>query len=104
MPHKLLPRKLVEYLGMSLARKLNYFQAKYGFSECFSPRVILHQENLDFKQHCICSTCEHAQEHSESTPSSTNTSRTLDCNYLRTSNDSQGGYGLLHLATNRVIN
>ena len=104
MPYKRLSRKLVEYLSMNLAHKLNYFPAKYRVSKYYSPYIILHQENLDFKQHCTYITGEYVQADSKLTPLNTNALCTLDCIYLRLTNNNQGSYKLLHLATNRVIN
>jgi hypothetical protein len=31
---------------------LNFFPAKNGFSQYYSPRMILHQQNLDYDKHC----------------------------------------------------
>ncbi|KAG7350725.1 reverse transcriptase RNA-dependent DNA polymerase [Nitzschia inconspicua] len=39
----------------------------------------------------------------EPDPSNTNAPRTLDCIYLRYTDNDQGGHELLHLATNRII-
>ena len=37
---------------MEAAKKLNFFPAKYGVSKYYSPRMILHQHNLDLSKHC----------------------------------------------------
>jgi hypothetical protein len=39
----------------------------------------------------------------EPDPSNTTAPRTLDCIYLRYSDNEQGGHDLLHLQTNRMI-
>jgi hypothetical protein len=51
-PFTHLPRTLVKYLVMELAKKLNFFPNKYGVSNVFSPRMIMHHENLDCERHC----------------------------------------------------
>jgi hypothetical protein len=34
---------------MESAKKLNFFPKKYGVSKVFSPRMIMHHENLDYE-------------------------------------------------------
>ena len=51
MPFTRLPRTLVKNLVSESAKKLNYFPAKEGVSKYYNPRMILHQENLDFERH-----------------------------------------------------
>lgn len=41
---------MIKYMVSEAERKLNVFPNKYGISKYFSPRMILHQENLDFKK------------------------------------------------------
>jgi hypothetical protein len=52
LPYDDLPRTMVKYLVMELAKKLNYFPNKNGVSKYYSPRMILHQENIDYDRHC----------------------------------------------------
>jgi len=47
MPYVHLPRVLVKYIRMEVPRKLNYFPARYGVLKHYSPRMIVHKENLD---------------------------------------------------------
>ena len=49
MPCKHLPKKLVEHLGIGSDRELNYFPAKHGVNKHYSPRMVLHQENLEYE-------------------------------------------------------
>jgi hypothetical protein len=46
-PYSHIPRTLVKYLVMESTKKLNFFPNKYGVSSVFSPRMIMHHENLD---------------------------------------------------------
>lgn len=50
LPYNYLPRIMIKYMVSEAERKLNVFPNKYGISKYFSPRMILHQENLDFKK------------------------------------------------------
>ena len=66
--------------------------------------MILHKENITFKQHYIYVLGEYIQAKDEPDRTNTNAPRTLDCIYLRPSNNRQVGYDLLHLQTNKIIN
>jgi hypothetical protein len=63
-------------------KKLNFFPAKNGISQYYSPRMILHQQNLDYDKHCQYAFGTYVQAHDEPDPSNTNAPRTLDCIYL----------------------
>ena len=94
---------MVKILVMESAKKLNFFPAKHGVSKYYSPRMILHQKNLDYAKHCQYAFGTYVQGHDEPTPSNTNAARTLDCIYLRYNDNHQGGHELLHLPTNAII-
>jgi hypothetical protein len=49
-PFMHLPRNLVKYLVMESAKKLNFFPNKYRVSKVFSPHMIMHHENLDYRE------------------------------------------------------
>ena len=70
---------MIKLLVAECAKKLNYFPAKYGISEYYSPRMIMHQENVDFDKHCKFSFGTYVQAHDEPNPSNKNRPRTLDC-------------------------
>ena len=84
-------------------KKLNYFPAKYGVSRHYSPRMILHKENLDFDRHCKYVLGEYVQTHEDENITNNNVLRSLDCLYSRPTVNHQGGHGLLHLQKIRVI-
>jgi hypothetical protein len=94
---------MVKVLVNDSAKKLNFFPAKNGISQYYSPRMILHQQNLDYDKHCQYAFGTYVQAHDEPDPSNTNAPRTLDCIYLRYNDNEQGGHDLLHLQTNRMI-
>jgi hypothetical protein len=103
LPYDRLPRIMVKVLVDDSAKKLNFFPAKNGISQYYSPRMILHQRNLDYDKHCQYAFGTYVQAHDEPDPSNTNAPRTLDCIYLRYNDNEQGGHDLLHLQTNHMI-
>jgi hypothetical protein len=52
LPYNRLPRIMVKVLVDDSAKKLNFFPAKNGISQYYSPRMILHQRNLDYDKRC----------------------------------------------------
>ena len=103
LPYVHLPRILVKYLVLEVSKKANFFPAKHGVSKYYSPRMILHQQSLDYSKHGQYSFGTYVQAHDEPQPSNTNAPRSLDCIYLRYNSNHQGGHELLHLPTNVVI-
>ena len=103
LPYTRLPRIMVKILVSESSKKLNFFPAKNGVSKYYSPRMILHQRNLDYGRHCQYAFGTYVQAHDEPDPKNTNAPRTLDCIYLRYNDSNQGGHELLHLQTNRII-
>jgi hypothetical protein len=88
---------------MELAKKLNYFPIKNGVLKYYSPRMIFHQENIDYERHCEYRIGEYVLAHDEPKRTNTNAPRALDCIYLRALDSIQSGHELLHLQTNSVI-
>jgi hypothetical protein len=82
-PYTHLPRILVKYLVMESTKKLNFFPNKNGVSKYFSPRMIMHQEILDYDQHFKYQIGEYVQAHDEPKHMNTNAPCSLDCIYLR---------------------
>lgn len=103
LPYVHLTRTLVKMLVTESAKKLNFFPAKHGVSQYYSPRMILHQRNLDYSRHCRYAMGTYVQAHDEPNISNTNAPRSLDCIYLRYNDNAQGGHELLHLPTNAVL-
>jgi hypothetical protein len=52
LPYKQMTKTMTKILVMDSAKKLNFFPAKHGISEYYSPRMILHQRNLDYTKNC----------------------------------------------------
>jgi hypothetical protein len=103
LPYTRLTRTFFKMLVTESAKKLNFFPAKKGVSPYYSPRMILHQRNLDYNRHCQHALGTYVQAHDEPTISNTNAPRCLDCIYMQYSNNAQGGHQLLHLPTNSII-
>ena len=98
-----LPKIMVKMLVSESAKKLNFFPAKGGVSLYYSPRMILHRRNMDYEKHCKYAFGAYVQAHDDPKPKNSNEPRTLDCIYLRYSDNLQGGHELLHLPTNQII-
>ena len=87
---------MTKILVMDSAKKLNFFPAKHGISQNYSPRMILHQQNLDYSKNCKYTFGTYDQAHDEPEPKNSLSPRTLDCIYLRYTDSHQGGHELLH--------
>jgi hypothetical protein len=103
LPYKHLTRTMVKMLVTESAKKLTFFPAKHDISKYYSPRMILHQRNLDYTKHCQYTMGTYVQAHDEPKISNTNAPRSLDCAYMRYNDNAQGGHELLHLPTNSLI-
>ena len=88
---------------MEAPKKMNFYPAKNGISPYYSPRMILHHQQLDYEKHCKYAAGTYVQASNDQAIKNTNAPRTLDCLYLRYAGNHQGGHELLHLATNAVI-
>ena len=103
MPFTRLPKTLVDCMVMESSKKSN-FPAKHSVSKHCSPRMTLHNENIDYDAHCTHSIGECVQGEYEPDRSNDNAPRMLDCLHLRPSCGTQKGYDLLHSQTNKVVN
>jgi hypothetical protein len=103
LPFTHLPKQMVIALVQESAKKPNFFPARHGVSQFYSPRMILHQQNLNYDRHCRYGLGTYVQANNDPNPTNTNEPRTLDCIYLRYNDNIQGGHDLLHLPTNRII-
>jgi hypothetical protein len=88
---------MVKVLIDDSTKKLNFFPAKNGISQYYSPHMIVHQRNLNYDKHCQYAFATYIQAHDEPDSSSTNAPCTLDCIYLQSNVNKHGGHDLLHL-------
>jgi hypothetical protein len=94
---------MIKILAMESAKKLNFFSPSNGMSSQFSPRMIIHKENLDYSKHCAISFGTYVQAHNKPTHSNSQQPRTLDCIYLQYLNNKQGGHEFLDIRTGATI-
>jgi hypothetical protein len=81
LPFTTMPKIMVKILAMECGKKLNFFPPKGGISEFYSPRMIMHQESLDYNKHCSIAFGTYVKAHQEPSPTNTQHPRTLDCIY-----------------------
>jgi hypothetical protein len=62
---------MTKVLVMDSAKKLNFIPAKHGISSYYSPRMILHQKNLDYFKNCKYSFGSFVQAHNKPNPKMT---------------------------------
>ena len=91
LPFVRIPKIMVKYLVSDVTKKLNMFPNRHGISSTYSPREILHHRNS------------YVQAHDEPTPLNSQRARTMDCIYLTSLSNVQGGMELLDLHTGRII-
>ena len=103
LPYKQLTRTMTKILVMEQTKKLNFFPNKHGVSKYYSPRMIVHQQALEYHKHCKYAFGTYVQVTNEPTITNTNTPHTLDCIYLRYTDGAQQGHDCLHLPTNRIV-
>ena len=90
-------------MAMETAAKLNYFPAKGGSSNYFSPREILHHVKLDDKNHCSVPLLSYVLTHDVPTLTNTAHAHALDCLFLCAVHTKQGGYECYHIPICQVI-
>jgi hypothetical protein len=95
LPFTMIPKTIVKILAMECAKKLNFFPPKGGVSPYYSPRMIMHQQSLDYNKHCSIAFGSYVQAHTEPNPQNTQHPRTIDCIYRRYVDNEQGGHQLL---------
>eukprot|EP00957_Ditylum_brightwellii_P053447 4051025-Ditylum_brightwellii.AAC.1 len=67
---------------MEAAKKSNFFSVKYGVSKHYSPCMILHHKNIDFKRRCEFVFEEYVMVHLKPGKTNTNQPCALVCIYL----------------------
>jgi len=103
LPFKVIPKVMIKHLAMVSTEQLNMFPAKGGVSPYLSPHMILTGRSFDYNKHCTIPFGAYVQANNQNHPTNTNAPRTLDCIYLRPTNNKQGGHELMNIATGGVI-
>jgi hypothetical protein len=65
LPFLKLPSVMVKILAMESTKKLNFLPPTNGMSPYYSPRMIIHQENIEHAKYCAISLGTYVQEHTE---------------------------------------
>ena len=83
----------------------NLFVQEGGYSEYYSPHMMLSRRHIDFEKHVKYSFGSYGIAYHKNKPQKNDPRpRGLDVIYLRPLLELQGGHEVLHLATGRVIN
>ena len=98
-----LPKIMIIKLAEMSADRLNWFPANNGVSKYSSPRTIIEDRLLDYKKDCAHEFGTYVQAHTQNTPVNSMNERTLDCIYLRSNNNNQGGHVVINLHTGKRI-
>ena len=103
LPYSAIPKHMIRVLVEESAEKLNWFPPKGGVSKYYSPYVIMKRRRLTYATHCQMSFGDYVQAHEDKSPKNTQAQRTLDCIYLRPTDNDQIGHEVLNLATGQPI-
>jgi hypothetical protein len=83
LPYKQITKTITKILVMEAAKRLNFFPAKQGISQHYSPKMILCQKHLDYTTNCKYTFGTYIQAHNEPNPKNDLSAQTLDCIYLQ---------------------
>ena len=95
----MIPKVMLKTLAVVLCRQLNYFPAKNGMSDYFSPHMLMNRENIDYNKHCKFTFGEYVQAYQEEEKKNDNKPCTIDGIYLQPCFKSSGGHYIMNIAT-----
>ena len=105
--HRLLYKRILKLMIKELVtlctNRLNWFPAKNGISNNYSPMTIITGKTIDYKKDCVHEFGTYVQAHMENTPQSSMTERSIDGIYLRPNENIQGGHLIMNLSTRKKI-
>jgi hypothetical protein len=90
LPFKMLPKIMVIILCMECAKKLSFFPPKGGISPYYSPRMIKHQQSLEYDKQWSIPFGTYVQAQNEQDKKTKYHPRILDNIYLRYVDSDQG--------------
>ena len=102
LPFDNMPTVMWEYLVVGVAERKNWFPAKTGVSDYYSPHVILKKESIDYNHHLKFCFGAYVIASDETKPQNSMKSRGRDAIYLW-ANPNGKGHEVLDLHTRRVI-
>ena len=103
LPFKLIPRTMIRYGNLRVAKTRSWFPKKTGISRHCSPHTILKQHVVDFNKELVHSFRDYVQATEDHSPKNNNFPRSSDCIYLRAADQLQGGNELMDLAKGMKI-
>jgi Reverse transcriptase (RNA-dependent DNA polymerase) len=103
LPFDKLTRLMIRTFAFICCAQLNYFPAKGGISEYYSPHMIMRCENLDFNKNCSIEPGSFVQAGHDPKVKNTNEARTRDAIYLRPARNEQGGHECMDLHSGALI-
>ena len=103
LPYQSIPKTMIQFLVALCAKQLNFFPAKGGVSQYFSPHVILHRYPVDYEKHCSLGFGTYVQASADRERTNDMRPRTLDAIVLSPRFEPRNGWYLLDLKTGRVI-
>ena len=102
LPFKAIPKIMTEQLGEVVADKTNWFPAKNGISDTYSPKQIVEKRNINFKRDCVAEFGAYCHGGGGES-SNTMTPRTMEAAYIRPTEAIRGGHKILNLNTRKFI-
>ena len=101
-PYKAVPKLLTIAMGRRAAKTANFYPAKGGISEYYSPYMIILKRQVDYSKECMAETGAYVQAYGHETHRNQRT-RTLDAIYLYPAPNTQTGHLLMDLNTGKLI-
>jgi len=103
LPCRNIPRLLLKHIAVSETEKLNWFPAKGGLSDTFTPHQFLELPPIGWNKDAKILQGSCCQAFTERTIQNDLKQRTLDTLLLTPMKNKQGGHVMLNLATNKEI-
>ena len=94
--------QITTHMVFFVVKLLNYFPARGGVSEQFSPKAIMSGERINYKHYCI-PFGSYCQVHEEDGPRNSMAARTQGAISMGPSKNRQGGQFFFTLNTARVV-
>ena len=102
MVYKAIPKVLTIALIKHVTKVINFYPAKGGISQHYSPQVIVNRRPVDWEKECVAEIGAYVQGYGHETNNSQRT-RTIDGIYLGPTENIQGSHVLLDLNTRKTV-
>ena len=94
---------MIEELMVLSTKRTNWFPAKHGILDTYSPMTIVDGRTLDYKKDCTYEFGTYVQAHTNDTTMNDEVERGIDAIYLRPKNNIHGGHRVMNQRTGTVI-